>query len=252
VIRNVINIGIPIVIVVAVILTIIGFYSFFFSEDQEQISKGVRTMLRGVVGIILMVSAQFLADTIMGQLLQDGELQEFSGAEFIGSLYDSIIYPLLRVLSYLVIGGLFLNLVVQTFSYVTSMSDETQKKAINVIIYSVFAILIILGSSEIVERVYGQRETVIAQATQNIAEIGAPVLSSNLLFLYKVINRVLGITAFVVVMLIIFQGYRLLTNPQNEDRISKLKNTILYVAIGLVIIATGYLVTNFVILTPGS
>lgn len=66
-------------------------------------------------------------------------------------------------------------------------------------------------------------------------------------WLYGIINWILGIVTFIVVVIIVYQGYSLMVNPTDEETIKKLKKNILFIFIGILIIGMGYLLTNFFI-----
>lgn len=55
----------PIVIVSGVVVAILGMYQMFTSDKDDATKKGMNYLIRGVVGIIVMVSASFLADTVV-------------------------------------------------------------------------------------------------------------------------------------------------------------------------------------------
>jgi hypothetical protein len=48
--------------------------------------------------------------------------------------------------------------------------------------------------------------------------------------------------------MIIFQAFGLLTKPDDPEQSKKLKNSLLYIFIGMLIIAVGYIVTNFLVI----
>jgi hypothetical protein len=57
----------------------------------------------------------------------------------------------------------------------------------------------------------------------------------------------MGLTTLAVLALIIFQTFQLLTKPDSADNITKIKKTLMYVAIGVVIIGAGYVISNVLI-----
>jgi hypothetical protein len=84
----------------------------------------------------------------------------------------------------------------------------------------------------------------------NIGEIWVGALSDkNIEFFYQVINRVLGLTTFIILVLIVIQVFQMLINPDDEGLFTKIKNTFLYVFIGVLVIGAGYLIANFFIIT---
>jgi hypothetical protein len=57
----------------------------------------------------------------------------------------------------------------------------------------------------------------------------------------------MGLTTLAVLVLIIFQTFQLLTKPDSADNIGKIKKTLMYVAIGVVVIGAGYVISNVLI-----
>lgn len=58
----------------------------------------------------------------------------------------------------------------------------------------------------------------------------------------------MGLVGFIVLVLIIIEAIDLLRNPTDEKQIEKIKRNFLYIIIGILIIGTAYVVTNFIIL----
>jgi hypothetical protein len=65
---------------------------------------------------------------------------------------------------------------------------------------------------------------------------------------YTVVNRVLWLTALVILILIIVQTIQLLLKPSDEKQMTSVKNSLMYMLIGLLVIGTGYLIVNFLII----
>ncbi len=65
--------------------------------------------------------------------------------------------------------------------------------------------------------------------------------------LQVVINVVLGVIAFVAVVMIIVGGIQYTTSAGDAGKVTKAKNTILYGVIGLVIALLAFAIVNFVI-----
>jgi len=86
---------------------------------------------------------------------------------------------------------LFIIVALRVLSYLTSPSEEVRKQAITLIAWNVIGILVILGSKQIVELIYGQQADVMEQTAQDLGNIGSGILSGNLPILYTIINRVM-------------------------------------------------------------
>jgi hypothetical protein len=142
---------------------------------------------------------------------------------------------------------MFVMLLSRVFKFIFAPSDEIKDQSITIIVYNVVAILIILLAKQLVEFVYGKKADILNQNAQNLGQIGTGLLSNNLPLIYSIINRVLGLAAFVILVLIIMESYMLLTQPDDEEALGKIKNTIGYAFLGLVVIGTGYVITNFLL-----
>lgn len=62
----------------------------------------------------------------------------------------------------------------------------------------------------------------------------------------NIILAVLGFTALVFCLMIIYSGYQLLTSGGNEEKIKDAKKRLYYAVIGFVVIAAAYAITVFV------
>ncbi|MEI8091043.1 MAG: hypothetical protein WCG98_02060 [bacterium] len=70
----------------------------------------------------------------------------------------------------------------------------------------------------------------------------------NIPLIYQVVNWVLGLTALVILIVIIVQTIMLLTSPSDEKQTTNLKKSILYMIIGMFVIGIGYLIVNFLVI----
>ena len=127
---------------------------------------------------------------------------------------------------------MFITLITRVFTFLSANAGEVQTKAKNVIIATVVGMLIILGSNQIIEFVYGQEATIRNQNATVVGDIGAPLFSNNNIpFFYEVIRWVMGLAAFFILAIIIYQTFRLLLQPDRADAITDIKNTIVYILI---------------------
>jgi hypothetical protein len=105
-----------------------------------------------------------------------------------------------------------------------------------------------LAANQIVTAVFGEQNKVINQTATDLGDIGTSIYETQTIpIVYSVINRIMGLATFVVLALIIFQTFQLLTKPDNPDNIQKIKKTLLYVAIGVLTIGSGYVISNVLI-----
>jgi hypothetical protein len=249
--KRFINLITPIVITVGVAVVLFGAYKMMSTEKEDAIKEGGRLVLYGVIGIVIMVSAQFLGDTLVSKIINNNLDSNvgLQGLQVADSLYEHMLVPFLKIIVYLSSGILFFLMVMRVFTFLTSQDESVKKKATGIIIRSVIGIIIILAANQIVEAVFGKRDQVINPNAQEIGDVGTGIYEVQTIpIIYSVINRVMGLTTLAVLVLIIFQTFQLLTKPDNADNISKIKKTLIYVAIGVGIIGAGYVISNVLIL----
>jgi len=99
----------------------------------------------------------------------------------------------------------------------------------------VVGILIIILAKTLVESVYGQYDTVVAGdaltvkplSNVDVGKIGKGVFEDpQMEMLWVVINWLLGLSTFIVTIIIIYIGYLILVQPTNEETATKLKKAI--------------------------
>jgi hypothetical protein len=244
------RIVIPLVIAIGILTVIIGMYQVMTSTNWDDTTKWVNYVIRWVVGILVMFSWQFIGAILFQDIFQWWRMSSFSWVQTAQIVYERIIFPFLKLAIYLSLGVLFLVLLTKTLQYITNTSETIQKQAINIIVFTIAGMLLIFWSKTIVETIYGTQQQVLNNRASNIGEIWAGALNDkNIEFFYQVINRVLWLTTFIILVLIIVQVFQMLINPNDEALFTKIKNTFLYVFIGVLVIGAGYLIANFFIIT---
>lgn len=249
IIKTINNIIIPLAILVWILFAIIGFYKMFMSDSSEEVSKWVNYLLWGVIWVIVMMIAPFVASTVYKTILNSWVNTTFSGLDTAAQLYDIILYPIIKLGIYVALWVLFITLITRVFQFLTSSADEIQKKAKNIMIATVVWILIILWSNQLIEFVYWKEDTIRNQNATKVGDIWAPLFSNNNIPLfYEIIRWMMGLAAFFILAIIIYQTFRLLFQPDKEESITDIKNTVIYVFIWVLVIGAWYLITNFFII----
>jgi hypothetical protein len=110
--------------------------------------------------------------------------------------------------------------------------------------------LIILGATNIVQLIYWKKEDLAKPLPSDLGQVWAGIFANKdtLNLIYSFINYFLSFVAFVVVVIIIWQGYNLLFNPEDDNTYKSLKKNIVYIFLGMVFIVAGYLIVNFLII----
>jgi hypothetical protein len=165
------------------------------------------------------------------------------------NLYDKIMFPFIKVALYLVIWALFFIMAAKVLTFVISTEEKAKKKAGWIILWCVIWILIVMWSKQIVESVMWNQEDVLNKAATWIDEQWNPPLEFNSVQLIsQVINWVMWLTMFVIVVLIIIQAYRMFAKPDDPKNRERLKKTMLYVIIWVLVIWASYVISNILVL----
>jgi len=108
----------------------------------------------------------------------------------------------------------------------------------NIIISAIIGILVILSAKTLVEAVYSKQELILEETNGSIT-VGAGLLnesSQDYQVLFTIINYILGLIAFVVLCIIIYQAYLMLFTANTDDSIKKMRKNLLYIFAGLLLI----------------
>ena len=143
---------------------------------------------------------------------------------------------------------MFVILVSRVITFLFGSDTDAQKKAGTLIGWNVISMLVIIGAKQIVEAIYGKQLAVTSQNATNLGEIGSGILANkNIPILYQIINYALGIASLVILVIIIIQTVKLLMKPDDPAQVKSIKNSLLYMFIGILVIGAGYLIVNFAI-----
>lgn len=244
--NTIMNVLVPLIIVLGILTAILWFYTIMFSSDDKATSEWTRYIIYGIIGIIIIMSAKFIGQNVFDLLTPaSGQIKWFEIASW---LYNKILYPFIKLAIYLVLGGMFIILVSRVITFLFGSDADAQKKAGTLIGWNVIAMLIIIWAKQIVEAIYGKQAAVVKDIN-NLWEVWSGVLADkNIPILYQVINYALWIASLVILVVIIIQTVKLLMKPDDPAQIKSIKNSLLYMFIGILILGTGYLIVNFAII----
>lgn len=248
---KVMSILVPLIMVLWILLAILWFYKTLFSSDEKSKAEWIRYIWFWVLWIILIMSAKYLGTTIYETIFHQWDntrITDILWWNIAQQLYDKILFPFLKIAIYLSLWVLFVILASRVFTFIFAKDEDTKKKAWTIIWRNILWMLVIIGSKQIVEAIYGKRDAV-TRSIWNLGEIGSSLMPERSIPLfYQVINRAIGLLAFVILIMIIIQTIQLLTKPDDPKQMEKIKNTLLYVFIWIVLIGISYLIVNFVII----
>lgn len=250
IVLRIVDVFFSVMIVVWVLVAMIGFYQILTSSDESKVKTGVLTLIYGVIWIILMFSAKYLTNVIFW-IYTDTSWSiktSISPIDVVSKLYSDMVYPFLKIAIYLCLWILVLLMMFRVFTYITSQDEWTKKKSMWVIVWTTIGMLLITWAKQIVEAVYWKQDLVL-QGWGNLSKIGDKIFNpADIPIIYNVINWALWLTAFVLLVMIIIQTYKLLTKPDDAATFTSLKKTIIYALGWVLLIWAAYLLSNLFII----
>lgn len=248
--KKIMDVLVPLIITIGILISLLGFYKIFFSSDEKAVEEGIKYITYGVIGIIIIMSAKFISTAIYSNIFQEWILGYGSvqGYEIAQKLYEKIAFPFIKLAIYLALWVLFVILASRALTFVFGTDEDAKKKAGTIIAWNVLGMFIIIWAKQVIEFIYWKQQDVV-KAVSNLGEIGSGLLANkNLPLLYEIINWAMGLAALVILIMVLVQAFSLLLKPDSPDAMKKIKNSLLYIFIGILIIGTGYIITNFLII----
>ena len=256
-------------IVIWIAMAFFGWYSIMTSEKEETMKEWIRLVVFGILWIIIMVSARFLATSLVWsdgtwwiiwrQFVDTGDWSP-NWIKFADELYDGIMYPFIKVALYFVVWVLFFIMAGKVVSFVTATDDKARGKAAGIIIRCVIWILIVMWSKQIVEAVMWNQDSVlkmeikwtngvIQKAPTRIDEQWNTILSfGSVPLIAQVINRAMWLTMLIILVLIIIQWYKIFTKPDDPKTREGMKKAIIYILIWVLVIWAAYVISNVLVI----
>lgn len=249
-VEKVIQVLFPVLIMIGILVAMVGLYSLFTNPDKTK--EGMTMILGGVVGILLLYSARYISTVIFSDMRKKGVAigtAAINVSELIKTLYNQIFFPFLKLAIYLVLGILVIIMMTRVFTYITSQEEDVKKKSLGVITRTTVGMLIITGAKQIVEAIYGAQDKVLNASPGALSDIGSTFLDPKTIdIIFQILNWALGLISFILLAMIVYQTYKMLTKPDDEETFKSLKWTIIYALWGLILIGAAYLVANLLII----
>jgi hypothetical protein len=253
------QVGIPVLIFAWIVIAIIGFYKLMAWNTEEDNTKGKNYLIRWIVGTLIITAAAYLTNLLLGTTwswwiiwsLWQSTGATISGVKIAQSLYDQLVFPAIKGFIFISMGILFMLVLINSYKYLFSDNQDIQTKSLSMILYNAVWIGVILLAKTIVEIVYGKYSDVINQTneTNNLWRIGTWVLeTTDLWVFYVILNWIMGLATLIIIIILIYQWYLLLVNPNNAENLSKIKNNFIYIFIGLLVLWAAYLIVNVFII----
>ena len=259
-VKLLIKYAIDVFIIIWIAIAFLWWYKVMTSNAEDKMKEWIRYIIFGVLWVIIMVSARFLAEGLVWDtgIIADQfkDADNPSCVELAQDLYEKLMYPFIKVALYLVTWVLFIMMAVKVITFVISTDEAAKKKAGWVILWCVIWILIVMWSKQIVESVMWKQEKVLSENAEWITAtpwdtgwMGNYITHfESIPLIAQVINWVMWLTMFLILVLIIIQGYKMFAKPDDPKNRESLKKTLLYIIIWVLVIWASYVISNVLVL----
>ncbi len=227
-------------IFVAVIYLVISVLRILLSGGgEEDIKAWKNTVLWTTIGIVVMQSAFVFVDTLYNK-----NITGFTAMLFM----DRLIYPFVNLLGMLASFAFLAMAIFAFYRIVTSAGDEEGvKSGKRTIVYALIGFLIMYLPGKLVQSIYG-KASCDTPIIFSVCKIEDPNLGGFIGVFTSIINYVNGFLALVIVVLILYSGFLVLTSAGDEEKIKKAKNILKYIVIGVIILVSSYILFNLFVL----
>lgn len=237
-----------VVFIIAIIVAFISVIRLLTSDNgEEDFSKWLNTLIWSVVGLFLI--------SISYTIIRQFETRVFVGNGFSPqTIYNAtinIIYPLLNFMRYIAATVFFATSVYAFFRIITAGGDEEGfEQGKKIFIGSVLGFVLMLLAEPAVRLAYGGGNCggdkvfgISTSCTNRVFDTGGAFG-----LIAKIIVFLNGFLALVVLIMIMYAGFLILTGGGDEEKSETAKKTITYAIIGIIILIFSYVIYRFMIL----
>ncbi len=97
---------------------------------------------------------------------------------------------------------------------------------------------------------YGEVNGCQSTSIGSVCSIKDPKVSESITLFTSVINYVNGFLSLVIVVLIIYAGFLVLTSGGDDEKMKKAKGIVKYIVIGVLLLVTSYILFRFFAMKP--
>lgn len=210
----------------------------FAGNTEEEVWKFKKWIIWITIGLIVMQIA-----FVFTQILFD----QWVSAALGGTLVENLVLPMIALIQTLASIFFIAVAIFAFYQLVTANGNEEAIKSWKMtIFYALIGFLIVKVAQTIVEAFYGRVNCsawwVIGWGTScvNVSQ-----MSDWIQLIIRVINWLNWFVAIIVLIMIIYAGAQILLSAGDEEKIKKWKKALIYIAIGLFILAVNFLIVTF-------
>ena len=219
----------------------------FSSNDEESVKKWRSSIIWTSVGIFIMQITFSVWNTLILKNASD-RVGSSLGWEF----WVNVFAPIVNVLQMLASFAFLAMAIWAFFILASSGGDEEQsKKAKNTILYAVLGYVLIKIPYEIVKAFYGKpgcEWTSSWFASMGTCDIKAVDLEKWIGIIWKLFTFFNTFLSVICVILIVYAGWLVFISGGDEEKLKKAKSTILYIALGFILLVASHAIFRFFIL----
>jgi len=206
----------------------------FAWNTEEAIWDFKKWIIWITVGIIVMQLAFWITTVLFDRWVS---------ARLWVNLFDTIVLPMIELIRTLA-SVFFIAMAIYAFYRLVTANwnEEAVKSWKMTIVYALAWFILVKLAQAIIEAFYGEVECdgLISDSCTNSLDISE---WANIIF--NIINWLNGFVAIAVLLMILYAGFQILFSGGDEEKVSKGKRAIIYVAIWVFILLINFLILTF-------
>lgn len=228
-----------VIMLLAVVYLIISVFRILLSGGgEEDVKKWKTSIIWTSLGIVVMQSAYSFVNVLYDKNVNGQTALDFS---------DMILYPFIHLLQVLASFAFLAMAFFAFYKIVTAGGDEERVKwGKRTIIYAILGFLLIKLPETLIQVVYGKVNNCFL-----ICKIEDPKISGTITVFTKIINYINGFLGLVIVILVLYAGFLVLTSGGDDEKMKKAKNIVKYIVIGVLLLVTSYILFRFFLASGG-
>ncbi len=208
-----------------------------FSEKTEEASSNFKKWVVWISIWIIVTQIAYYLVTIL--------FDKDVNIELANNFVDIIIQPFISLLETSASFIFIFIMIYSFFSLVTANWDEEKAKSWKMsVLYAIMWFVVIKVSKKLVDAVYGKTS---CSSHTNINCTNTTDIKWIAEIIVNIINWMNGFIWLIVIILIIYAWFMVLTSIWDEEKLKKAKSIIIYIAIWLFILVANYLILTFII-----